>query len=81
VKFLVDNALSPIVADALRRHGHDAKHIRDWGLQAADDETIFDLAAKEDRILVSADTDFGTLISIATTSKTFGASVQARNGT
>jgi predicted nuclease of predicted toxin-antitoxin system len=62
MKFLIDNALSPALAALLQQAGHDAIHVRSIGLQHADDDAIFDLAAVERRILVSADADFGTLL-------------------
>lgn len=62
MRFPIDNQLSPKLALGLSALGHDAVHVKVLGLERAADEVIFDLAASEDRVVVAADTDFGTLL-------------------
>ena len=69
MKFLVDNALSPLLAEGLQHLGHDALHVRQLALQSAPDDLIFDMSARLDRILISADTDFGCLLAVLRSQK------------
>ncbi len=62
MKFLVDNALPPGLAELLLEAGYDAVHVQAYGMHAASDEQILEVALSEDRIVVSADTDFGTIL-------------------
>lgn len=62
MRFLIDNALSPLVAQKLQEAGHNAVHVRDYSMQKASDDEILGRAVDESRIVVSADTDFGTLL-------------------
>ena len=62
VRFLIDNALPPRLAWLLTAEGHDAVHVGQYTLHDASDEKILARALAEARIVVSADTDFGTLL-------------------
>jgi predicted nuclease of predicted toxin-antitoxin system len=63
VKFLVDANLSPTIARRLDEAGHDAIHVIDLGLADASDLDLLLRAEEDDRVIISADADFGALIS------------------
>jgi predicted nuclease of predicted toxin-antitoxin system len=65
VKLLVDESLASRVAVLLAASGHDAIHVGDRGLLGSPDETVLAFAQGEDRIVVTADTDFGTLLALS----------------
>jgi predicted nuclease of predicted toxin-antitoxin system len=65
VRLLVDQNLAGRVAAALRDAGHDAVHVADRGLAAAEDQEVLALALEEQRVIVSEDTDFGALLAHA----------------
>jgi len=64
LRFLVDANLSPRVAARLRLEGHDVEHVGDVGLLVAEDGPILAHAASTDRVILSADSDFATLLAV-----------------
>lgn len=62
MRLLLDENLSPALARFLIEAGYDVVHIRDRGLTSASDEVVLALAVTEERVLISADTDFGMLL-------------------
>ena len=65
MNFLVDQPVSPVLAEWLRNNGHDAFHLRERGLACSRDEDIFALASAENRIIVTADLDFSRILALS----------------
>jgi len=64
VRLLLDANLSPRVAESLRTAGFDAVHVADLDLVTATDDEIFDRAASDGLVVVTADSDFGALLAL-----------------
>ena len=61
MKFLIDRCAGRLLADWLRQEGHDVVESRELGPDPGD-RALLEWAAKETRVLVTIDTDFGQLI-------------------
>ena len=59
--FIVDAQLPPALARLLESRGHDAKHVAELGLTAAEDVHIWRYASRHNAVLVTKDEDFVTL--------------------
>lgn len=64
MKLLVDEALQNAVPHRPAEAGHDATHVRLLGLAGHTDDEVMALALHEDRVLVTTDTDFGTILAL-----------------
>lgn len=62
MRLLLDANLSPRLAPLLVEAGHDVVHVFDVGLADASDSVILQQAADDRRVVVSSDSDFGTLL-------------------
>lgn len=62
MRLLVDANLSPRIAAALSDLGHDAVHVADANLLSASDVVIAEFAARDDRVIITSDSDFGTIL-------------------
>ena len=60
MKFLVDHQLPAALARFIRARGHEAEHVRDIGLQEADDTTIWQHVVARGLVVVSKDEDFAS---------------------
>jgi predicted nuclease of predicted toxin-antitoxin system len=64
MRFIIDQPVSPMLAEWLRRVGHDAYHVRDRHMSAASDTDIFETAVREERIIITADLDFTRIVAL-----------------
>lgn len=58
---LTDENLHPSVVDGLRERGHDAVTVVEHGLAGRSDLDLIRTAREEGRVIVTHDSDFGTL--------------------
>ncbi|PKB83446.1 MAG: hypothetical protein BZY88_02010 [SAR202 cluster bacterium Io17-Chloro-G9] len=62
MKFLLDQDVYALTARFLIGSGHDAVSVAALGLSQAADSEILHIAGEQNRILVTRDRDFGTLV-------------------
>ena len=62
MRFLLDENQSPKLVDLLGAASHDVVHVRDVGLSGDADPVIMEAARRDERIIISGDTDFGELL-------------------
>jgi predicted nuclease of predicted toxin-antitoxin system len=62
MRFKLDENLSRSVSELFHAAGHDALTVREQGLRGAPDEGVFNVSAREDRVLITLDRDLGQVL-------------------
>lgn len=62
MRFLADKNISYRLCALLDSAGHESAHVDQFSLGAAEDAAILDFARSGEWVVVSSDTDFGTLL-------------------
>jgi predicted nuclease of predicted toxin-antitoxin system len=61
MRFLIDRCAGNLIAECLRNQGHDVVESRERGADPGD-RVLLEWAAREARVLITIDTDFGQLV-------------------
>lgn len=62
MKFLTDENIASSVVKALRDEGYDVKDVKQSQLQGTPDTKLLDIALNEDRIIITHDKDFASVL-------------------
>jgi predicted nuclease of predicted toxin-antitoxin system len=65
MRWLLDQGLPLRAADLLRQTGEDAVHVAEIGMAKATDESILRRGAQEERVIVTLDADFHSLLALS----------------
>jgi predicted nuclease of predicted toxin-antitoxin system len=69
VKLLLDANLSPALRAGLENAGYEALHVGEVDLLQASDKVILDFAATEQLVIVTADSDFASMLALSGASR------------
>ena len=64
MKFLLDENISPSLAVLLQDLGYEARHVNEIGYNNTPDFKISKFAATSGEIIITHDTDFGTILAL-----------------
>jgi predicted nuclease of predicted toxin-antitoxin system len=69
MKFLLDENMPPSLAIKLKVIGYDTRHVVEIGYHSTPDFKIAELAASTGEIIITHDTDFGTILALSAADK------------
>lgn len=62
MRLLADEHIARSTVEMLRRRGFEVKWLAEEGLQGVEDETIYQMAVNEGRIVLTFDSDFSQMV-------------------